>query len=74
MRRATNTIPPEGSDSDESSDSEQEEPVRKIAKQYVQGRQDSDEEDSIPLMEMAKRLKSRREMLKKQMRLVRKNL
>ena len=55
MRRVAYAIPPEGSDSDESSDSEQEEPVKKIAKRYVQESQDSDEEDSILLMELAKR-------------------
>ena len=52
-------IPPEDSSDEESSDTDQEGPYEKLAKKYQKERDDSDEEDNIPLMELAKRLKAR---------------
>lgn len=57
MRRAAYVIPPDDSTSEEE-DSENE-PLAKLAAKHRHVREDSDEEDNIPLMELAGRLKSR---------------
>ena len=59
LRKTAYVIPPEDSSDEESSDTDQEGPYEKLAKKYQKERDDSDEEDNIPLMELAKRLKAR---------------
>ena len=59
LRKTAYVIPPEESSNEESSDTKQEGPYEKLAKKYQKERDDSDEEDNIPLMELAKRLKAR---------------
>jgi len=55
MRNATMAVPVE-SDSDikSSSDSYEDTPLAKIAQRYKRENETSDEEDNIPLMELAK--------------------
>ena len=57
MRMAAYVIPHDESMSEED-DSELEEPMKKIVKRYRREREDSDEEDDIPLMDLSKRLKA----------------
>ena len=59
LRKTAYVIPPEDSSDEESSDTDQEGPYEKLTKKYQKERDDSDEEDNIPLMELAKRLKAR---------------
>ena len=59
LRKTAYVIPPEDSSDEESGDTDQEGPYEKLAKKYQKERDDSDEEDNIPLMELAKRLKAR---------------
>ena len=54
-------ISPEDSDTDDDTNSEEEEPAKKTAKRYINEREDSDEEGDIPLIELAKRLKVKKE-------------
>lgn len=58
MRRPQYAIPPEISES-EISDSEEDEPLAKLADRHRHERENSEEEENIPLMELAKRLKVR---------------
>ena len=53
LRDAAYAIPPQASDSEPVSDSESEEnlPLAKLAKEYRQERESSEDEDDIPLME-----------------------
>ncbi len=57
IRKAAYVIPPEDSDSTDSNDSEPE-PLLRLAKRARLERDNSDSEDDIPLMELARRLKS----------------
>ena len=59
LHKTAYVIPPEDSSDGEFSDTDQEGPYEKLAKKYQKERDDSDEEDNIPLMELAKRLKAR---------------
>ena len=67
-RKATYVVTPPGSDSDsnESSTEDEEEeskPMEQIAKRYRKERDDSDEEDDIPLLELKRRLQARERRL-----------
>ena len=62
LRKTAYVIPPEDSSDEESGDTDQQGPYEKLAKKYQKERDDSDEEDNIPLMELAKRLKARHAM------------
>jgi hypothetical protein len=59
LRKPQYVIPPEVSDSETTSDSEEEMPLAQLAKRYRNERENSDEEDDIPLMELAKRIRSK---------------
>lgn len=61
LREAVYVIPPQASDSEIESSSESEEnvPLAKLAKQYRHERETSGDEDDIPLMELSKRLRRR---------------
>ena len=56
---AAYVIPPEASDSSSESDPEVNVPLNKLAQTYRHEREDSDSEDDIPLMELAKRIKAK---------------
>ena len=58
LRKTAYVIQTEYSSYEESSDTDQEGPYEKLAKKYQKERDDSDEEDNIPLMECAKSLKA----------------
>ena len=53
LRKTVYAIPPEDSSDEESIDTDQEGPYEKYAKKYQKERDDSDEEDNIPLMELS---------------------
>ena len=59
LHKTAYVIPPEDSSDEESSDTDQEGPYEKLTKTYQKEKADSDDEDNIPLMELAKRLKAR---------------
>ena len=51
LRKTAYVISPEDSSDEESIDTDQEGPYEKLSKKYQKERDDSDEEDNIPLME-----------------------
>ena len=65
FRRTHYAITPEGTESETmTSDSELEGPEARLVKNYRKVRSDSEEEDHIPLAELAHRLKARKATLK----------
>lgn len=66
IRKAAFAIPPEDSTSEEDSESEPDGPTEKIAKRYIKEREDSDDEENIPLMELQKRLRARKQTQEKE--------
>ena len=67
FRRAHYAITPEGTESETvTSDSESESPEAHLAKKYRKVRSDLEEEDHIPLVELARRLKARKARLKQE--------
>lgn len=62
LRQSTLVMPPEHSDSDSAPPSDQNESVmHRVAKKYRRQRENSDNESDIPLAELAKRIRNRRE-------------
>lgn len=59
MRKGQYVIPPRSESESETQDSDDEEPLLKLARKYRHERSDSESEDDIPLLELSKRLKSR---------------
>ncbi|MCG8034487.1 MAG: DDE-type integrase/transposase/recombinase, partial [Candidatus Thiodiazotropha taylori] len=69
FRRAYYAMTPEGTDNESmtsDTDSESEGPTTRLAKKYRKVRSDSEEEDHIPLAELASRLKARKARLKQE--------
>ncbi|MES9884949.1 MAG: hypothetical protein ABW185_29245, partial [Sedimenticola sp.] len=68
LRKAAYVVPPEDSESeDEGEESDHEDsPLSKVAQKYVRERDNSDDEDNIPLMELAKRLRWRKQRMAEQ--------
>ena len=65
MRKTQYVVPPESvSDSESTVDSDEDVPVRQLINRYKRERENSDSEDGIPLMELAKRLKTREKLAK----------
>ena len=68
LRRATHAVTPESSDTDQSSEynSSDNEPLAKVAKRMRKEREKSSDEESIPLFELARRLKNRDARIKEE--------
>ena len=64
LRDTAYVVPPEASESSSESDPEANVPLNKLAEKYRHERDNSDNEDDIPLMELAKRLKARDQHIK----------
>ena len=58
-RKANLVVPPESDSSSSTSDSESEPPHERLIRKYRRERSDSDEEEDIPLAEVARRLRER---------------